>query len=378
MKTNLTRRRFVGMLGLGSLGIGGLGVLSGCTTDTKNGSATAAASTTNGGPTPASAAAVSNAAAAGMTGNMDHAAAAQTANPAPSAAQMDADDLKMVQQFLANTKSAITKGKGGAPLAFEMDGDTKVFKLTTSKIQWETTPGQMQDAYAYNEMLPGPEIRVTEGDKVRVILRNGMPESTTIHWHGLHGIANGMDGVGNITQPPVKPGETFTYEFVAKPSGTHMYHSHLHAMKQVGSGMLGPLIIEPKDKSNYPKFDREYTMVLNDTLLGFTINGKGFPATDAFTAKKGEKVLFRFMNEGNMNHPMHLHGMPMLVYARDGYLLPQPYTCDTLDVAPGNRYEAIVEATDEGVWAFHCHILTHAEGDQGMFGLVTALVVTPS
>jgi len=135
------------------------------------------------------------------------------------------------------------------------------------------------------------------------------------------------------SQPPVKPGQKFTYEFVAKNPGTHMYHSHINAMKQVGSGMLGAFIIEPKDTSSYPKYDKEYTMVLNDTLLGFTINGKGFPATEALTAKQGERLLIRFMNEGNMNHPMHLHGVPMQVYARDGYPLPQPYLCDTLDVA---------------------------------------------
>jgi FtsP/CotA-like multicopper oxidase with cupredoxin domain len=98
---------------------------------------------------------------------------------------MDQMDLDKVQQFLQNSKSPITKGKGGVPLAYELDGDTKVFTLTTSRIQWETIPGQLQDAYAYNEMLPGPELRVTEGDKVRVILRNGMPESTVIHFHGL-------------------------------------------------------------------------------------------------------------------------------------------------------------------------------------------------
>ena len=369
MDTNMTRRRFVGLIGLGSLGVGSLGVASGCSSS--------AAKNTPAATANAATAAPATAAAATMSG-MDHGAAAPAANQAstPTPAQMDAMDLDKIQQFLANTKAPITKGKGGMPLAYELDGGTKVFTLTTHKIQWETTPGQFQDAHAYNDMLPGPEIRVTEDDKVRVVLRNGLPESTVVHFHGLRGIPNKMDGVGNLTQPPVKPGETFAYEFVAKPVGTHMYHSHINAMKQVGSGMLGALIIEPKDKSTYPKFDKEYTLVLNDTLLGFTINGKGFPATEALTAKQGERLLIRFMNEGNMSHPMHLHGMPMQVYARDGYPLPQPYLCDTLDVAPGNRYEVLVDATEVGAWAFHCHILTHAEGDEGMFGLVTALVVT--
>ncbi len=380
MDANITRRRFVGMLGLGSLGFGGAAMLSACSSG-KSGSA-GAAGATNAASTAAPASASAASSTDAMPGMGTGAAPAAPSTPSQAALttmtpdQMDAADLDKIQQFLANTKSPITKGKGGVPLQYELDGDTKVFTITASKIYWQTVPGEPHEVYAYNEMLPGPEIRVTEGDKVRVILRNGLPESTTIHFHGLQGVPNAADGVGNLTQPPVKPGQKFTYEFVAKNPGTHMYHSHINAMKQVGSGMLGAFIIEPKDTSSYPKYDKEYTMVLNDTLLGFTINGKGFPATEALTAKQGERLLIRFMNEGNMNHPMHLHGVPMQVYARDGYPLPQPYLCDTLDVAPGNRYEVFVDASEVGAWAFHCHILTHAEGDSGMFGLVTALVVS--
>jgi FtsP/CotA-like multicopper oxidase with cupredoxin domain len=143
----------------------------------------------------------------------------------------------------------------------------------------------------------------------------------------------------------------------------------------VNRGLLGAFIIDPKDAASYPKYDREYIMVLNDLNLGFTINGKGFPATEALTAKKGERVLIRFLNEGVMNHPMHLHGMPMQIVAKDGWPLTPPQMCDTIDVAPGNRYDAIVEATETGTWVFHCHILSHAEGPQGMFGLVTAMIV---
>jgi FtsP/CotA-like multicopper oxidase with cupredoxin domain len=117
-------------------------------------------------------------------------------------------------------------------------------------------------------------------------------------------------------------------------------------------------------------------MILNDGPIGgYTLNGKSFPATQPLVAKKGQKVLVRYMNEGLMIHPMHLHGMPMTVIAQDGYLLPQPYMCDTLNIAPGQRWDAIIEATEPGVWAFHCHVLTHAEGPTGMFGMVTALIV---
>jgi FtsP/CotA-like multicopper oxidase with cupredoxin domain len=283
--------------------------------------------------------------------------------------EMDRHHEEGVKAFPAKTK-----GLGNQPLAWTMDGDTKAFQLTAQKVMWEFRPEEVKEAFAYNGTLPGPEIRVTEGEKVRFVVKNELPESTAIHWHGLI-TPNAMDGVPFLTQKPIKPGETFTYEFVAKPAGSHMYHSHHNAMEQVGKGLLGAFIVEPKDKSKYPQFDKEYTMILNDTLLGFTLNGKSFPATQPLTAKLGERVLVRYMNEGLMNHPMHLHGMAMQVVAKDGYVLPQPFMCDTLDVAPGDRFDVIITADNPGAWAFHCHTLSHAESPSGMFGLVTALIV---
>jgi manganese oxidase len=302
-------------------------------------------------------------------------AAKATAVPAQSVRQkadeMDAHHEKRVKAFPAKTT-----GQGNQPLAPKMDGDVKVFELTTSKVKWEIEPGKFVDAWVYNQQLPGPEIRVTEGDKVRVVLRNDLEESTSIHFHGLRTPA-AMDGVPFITQPPVKPGETFTYEFVAKPVGSHMYHSHHDAAKQVSLGLLGAFIVDPKDPSTRPAFDKEYTMILNDGPHSFTINGKSFPATEPLTAKLGQRVLVRYMNEGMMIHPMHLHGMPQEVIAKDGYLLPQPYLLDTLNVSPGDRWDIIITADEPGVWAFHCHVLTHAETSEGMFGMVTALIVEP-
>jgi len=310
----------------------------------------------------------SRAAAAAPAAPAGHGAAVPVAQ-GTSAEQMDAHHEAGLKAFPAKTQ-----GLGGQPLAYTMDGTTKVFNLTCQKVRWEVRPDEFKDAFAYNGTLPGPEIRVTEGERVRIVVKNELPESTSVHWHGLN-TPNAMDGVPFLTQKPIKLGETFTYEFVATPSGSHMYHSHHNAMEQVGKGLLGAFIVEPKDPSKHPAFDREYTMVLNDTLLGFTLNGKSFPATQPLTAKLGERVLVRYMNEGLMNHPMHLHGMPMQVVAKDGYLLPQPYLCDTLDVAPGDRYDVIITADNPGAWAFHCHTLSHAEAPNGMFGLVTALIV---
>jgi FtsP/CotA-like multicopper oxidase with cupredoxin domain len=271
---------------------------------------------------------------------------------------------------------AKTAGLGGQPLEFRREGDFKVFDLTCKQLQWEIEPGKLVEAWGYNGTLPGPEIRVTEGDKVRIVVKNELDQSTAVHWHGLV-VPNAMDGVPFITQPPIKPGTNFTYEFVAKPAGTHMYHSHHNAAHQVGMGLLGAFIVEPKDPASRPACDLEATLILNDGVLGYTINGKGFPATAPIVCKQGQRVLIRYINEGSQLHPMHLHGMPQQVIARDGYLLREPYLCDTLTIGPGERWEAIVDATEVGTWAFHCHILSHAESEHGMFGMVTALVVQP-
>ena len=122
----------------------------------------------------------------------------------------------------------------------------KVYELTATEMQWETEPGKMVKAMAYNGQVPGPQIRVREGDRVRVVLKNELTESTAIHFHGLE-VPNDQDGVPFITQPPIKPGASYTYEFTVPNAGSHMYHSHHNAAKQVGLGLLGAFIVEPKN-----------------------------------------------------------------------------------------------------------------------------------
>ena len=285
---------------------------------------------------------------------------------------MDAKHEAGVKKFV----ELIGKDKNfwGLPLAYKMDGDVKVFEVTAEDIDWEVAEGIVVKAMAYNRRVPGPEIRVTDGDKVRVILTNKMAQSTAIHYHGLM-IPNNMDGVPFITQPVVKTGETSTYDFTVRNSGSHMYHSHHNAAEQVTKGLLGAFIVEPKDKSTEPEFDSDYTMVLNDSGIGFTINGKSFPYTQPILAKVGERIRIRYMNEGISIHPMHTHGFPMTVFNRDGWALPAPFQCDTLTIGPGERWDVIVTPDAPGVWAFHCHILTHAESAHGMFGMVTAIIV---
>ena len=305
-----------------------------------------------------------------------------SAQASPGASAMPGHDdaaQAVVTRFLEGEWQQVP-GYGNQPLAPTLDGDTKVFDMTIDPIVHRLSAMlDPIDALGFDGTWPGPQLRVTEGDKVRAVFTNNLDESTGIHFHGQE-LPNAMDGVPFVTQPPIKPGERFTYEFTAKPSGTHMYHSHHNATDQVGRGLLGAFLVDPADPAQ--RYDAKYgatqdiVWISNDAFGGFTINGRQFPATAPIVAKLGEQIVIRFMNEGVMMHPWHLHGMPMRVVARDGYPLGSAeFTCDTLGVNPGERWDVVIDCRNPGAWAFHCHILPHAEGSNGMFGMVTALIV---
>jgi len=261
------------------------------------------------------------------------------------------------------------------PLTPELDGDVKVFRLTIDEMDWpidELLPPVK--AFGYNAQWPGPTIRVNQGDKVRVWFKNNLAETSSVHFHGVEFADFFQDGVPFVTQKPIVPGEDYSYEVNA---GSLMYHSHHNATDQVGRGLLGAFIVDPPQPQ--VPYDREYIWISNDMLGGFTINGHGFPAVVPVLAAQGERVLVRFMNEGSMLHPWHSHGFAMDVVARDGIPLGSAgFKADTFSVNPGERWDAVITADRLGVWAFHCHILPHVEGPDGMFGMVTTLVVVPT
>ncbi len=293
---------------------------------------------------------------------------------------MDATMKAPTDAYVAQlTKGANTKGVGNVPLAPTVLADgTKQFTLTASIIDWQVDPDTTVKAWAYNDMVPGPWIRVEPGDKVQLVLKNHLPQSTVVHLHGID-VPNAMDGVPDVTQPPVKPGETFTYSFVAKRPALGMYHSHDYAEHQVPDGLFGVFQVgDVALPAGTGPISQEVPMVLNDAgVIGLSLNGKSFPATAPVITHPNEWTQVDYYNEGLQIHPMHLHGVPQLVIAKDGFPLPQPYTVDTLAIAPGERYSVLIHPTDDekGVWAYHCHILTHAESDKGMFGMVTTLIV---
>ncbi len=292
----------------------------------------------------------------------------------PASAAAAADEMDRMHEAGVKAFPAKTEGKGNQVLKPRIEKGVKIYQLTCQKVQWEVEVGKRVEAWTYNGCVPGPQIRVKEGDRVRVVVKNELDESTAVHFHGVE-LPNDQDGVPFITQPPIKPGQTYTYEFTVPNAGSHMYHSHHNAAKQVGMGLLGAFIVEPKNPRPIEKCDVDYVMILNDGYHGYTLNGKGFPATEPIVAKLGQKVRIRFMNEGMMIHPMHLHGMHMTVIDKDGWPQPMPWKCDTLNIAPGERWDVIVDCNNPGTWAFHCHVLPHAESQHGMFGMVTALIV---
>ncbi len=266
------------------------------------------------------------------------------------------------------------------PLTPTVENGVKVFKLTIDEIQQhidELMPPLA--ALGYNAQWPGPTIRVKQGDKVRAIFTNNMKETTGVHFHGVEFTDFFQDGVPFVTQNPFAPGETFTYEFTASRPGSLMYHSHHNASDQVGRGLLGAFIVDPKAPTADDRFDREYVWISNDAIGGFTINGHGFPATVPVILAQGETVRIRFRNEGTMMHPWHSHGYRMKAVARDGYPLGSAaFDCDTLGVTPGERYDVNLTGQRLGIWAVHGHILPHVEGADGMFGMVNTLIVVPT
>ncbi|CAN5793174.1 hypothetical protein BH23ACT5_BH23ACT5_21410 [soil metagenome] len=297
-------------------------------------------------------------------------------------------DQLMVDSMLAFP--AETEGIGNQvlePTEVRADG-TKLFDLTASIIDWEVAPGEFVEAWAYNGQVPGPSIQLDVGDMVEITLLNETPMATDIHFHGLK-LPNEMDGVAPYTQDPIAPGETFTYVFEAEEPALGMYHAHFHGQIAVPNGLFAPISIGetpiPRGQTisgvEIPEdleVAQEIPMVLNDAgVLGLTLNGKSFPATEPYFADEGDWLVYHYYNEGLQVHPMHQHHFFQLVFAKDGIPLDQPYWADTVNVAPGERYSVLIQADRPGVWVWHCHILNHVERAEGMFGMATALIVAP-
>lgn len=263
-----------------------------------------------------------------------------------------------------------TQWSGGQPAKYTLDADgAKHFTLTAQQVMWEVVKGQRVLAWTLGGTVPGPMIHATAGDHVRITIVNHLPEPTTIHWHGLE-VPTDNDGVPPIGMKPVQPGQSYTYDFTLndQDAGTHWYHSHFDDLIQVGGGMYGAFIVDPRPGSPQAQQEAQYHADVDDTLfigmLGsyYVIDGHSFPDTAPIQVKHGQTVRLRFIGaDANLIHPMHLHGHTMTVIAEDGHMLPQPYQKDTIAVAPGETYDVVFNAwaAPGSIYPLHCHILSH-------------------
>jgi FtsP/CotA-like multicopper oxidase with cupredoxin domain len=296
---------------------------------------------------------------------------------------------------------APSAARGDQPLPPRLVNGVKVFDLTVAVTGWHILPDRRVEAYAVNGQVPGPRLRVTQGDRVRVNVRNDLPDPTSIHWHGLI-LPNSMDGAADVTQPAIEPGATFTYEFTARQQGSYFYHSHAAADRQQSLGLYGALIVDPADPTvdAADAYDHEAVVQLQEWLHRdgftypampmegampnyFTINGKAYPDTETIYLRVGERLRVRFLGtHNNFVHPMHIHGGPFRIVQTDGEPVPPAAQLlkDTINVGPGERYDVIWEAREPGKWLLHCHIPHHTTNnnveEHGGGGLMAVIDVT--
>ncbi len=271
----------------------------------------------------------------------------------------------------------------GWTLPWRMNQGVKEFHLVAEPVVREMAPGFKAHLWGYNGQSPGPTIEVVEGDRVRIFVTNRLPERTSVHWHGQR-VPNGMDGVAGLTQPPIDPGKTFVYEFVARRPGTFMYHPHSDEMTQMAMGMMGFWVTHPKAK--HPMIDdvqRDFCFLLNAydidpgsytpkimTMLDFNIwswNSRVFPGIDPLVVRQNDKVRIRIGNLTMTNHPIHIHGHEFEVTGTDGGPTPRSSRWPevTTDVAVGQMRQIEFIADEEGDWAFHCHKAHHTMNAMG-------------
>jgi len=269
----------------------------------------------------------------------------------------------------------------GWTLPWRMKNGWKEFHLIAEPVKREIAPGMVANLWGYNGQSPGPTLECVEGDKVRIFVSNRLPEHTTVHWHGVL-VPNGMDGVGGLNQPQIRPAQTYVYEFEMKKSGTFMYHPHADEMLQMAMGMMGFIVVHPKNPGFMP-VDRDFVFLLNaydidpgsytpkvSTMTDFNLwtwNSRAFPGIDPLVARLGDRVRIRMGNLTMTNHPIHLHGVDFEVTGTDGGWVPKSARWPevTTDIAVGQMRAIEFIADAPGDWAFHCHKAHHTMNAMG-------------
>jgi FtsP/CotA-like multicopper oxidase with cupredoxin domain len=269
----------------------------------------------------------------------------------------------------------------GWSLPWRMQNGVKEFHLTAEPVEREIAAGMTAHLWGYNGQSPGPTIECVEGDRVRIFVTNRLPEYTTIHWHGVK-VPHGMDGVAGLTQPPIRPGETWVYEFDMNHAGTFMYHPHADDMVQIAMGMMGSIIVHPRDPSEHA-VDRDFIFLMNafdiepgsytprvNTMVDFNLwtwNSRAFPGISPLVIRQGDRVRVRIGNLTMTNHPIHLHGHSFEVSCTDGGWVPETarWPEATIDIGVGQMRAIEFIASEPGDWAFHCHKTHHTMNAMG-------------
>jgi len=259
-----------------------------------------------------------------------------------------------------------------AQLPWRMDGDVKEFHLIAEPVKQQLVPGKIANLWGFNGSTPGPTIQVNQGDRVRIIVDNHLPEPFSMHWHGFE-IPFDMDGAPGTSQDPIKPGGRFIYEFTLHQEGTYFYHSHMAMQEMIG--MLGAFIMHPKQPYD-PPVDRDFVILLQEYAIlpsnatpnsmnmefnWLTFNGKAGPATTPLIVKLGQRVRIRMVNLGMDHHPIHLHGNTFVVTGSEGGRQPKttwaPGNTVLVGVAQARDVEFV--ANNPGDWMLHCHLPHH-------------------
>ncbi len=301
--------------------------------------------------------------------NMQHGAMQHAANPQP-ASKLRVEPGAKTGDIAAGSVPVITPDIPDLP--FTVDNGVKVFNLIAEPVKQLIVPGRMFDLWGFNGSAPGPTIQVNQGDRVRVLFDNHLPEPTGIHWHGFE-LPIEMDGVPGIGQKLVMPGERFTYEFTLHQEGTFFYHPHM-AMQEL-MGMLGAFIMHPKTPYT-PQVDKdfiialqEYAVLPNNTVPNtmnmefnwLTFNGKAGPATTPLVIRLGDRVRIRLINMGMDHHPIHLHGFTFWETGREGARQRESAwtrgNTTLVGVAQARDIEFVADRV--GDWMFHCHLPHH-------------------
>ncbi|MGR9090291.1 MAG: multicopper oxidase family protein [Gammaproteobacteria bacterium] len=299
--------------------------------------------------------------------------------PARQAAAVETNSPRVTSAPDRHTVKPI-RTPNGWTLPHTINGGVKEFHLVAEEIEHEFAPGSVAKCWGYNGTTPGPTIEATEGDRVRIFVTNRLPEHTTIHWHGLL-LPSGMDGVGGLSQPHIKPGETYAYEFDLKQHGTHMYHPHADEMVQMALGMMGMFVIHPRD-GEPRRIDRDYCVLLHNWSLHpgtyrpnpsvmvdfdlWTMNSKVFPAIDPLVARSGERVRIRVGNLSMWNHPVHMHGAQFHVTGSDGGRWPESaWRTESTEIVGVGQTRDLEFTAVPGDWIFHCHMAHHTMNAMG-------------